>query len=194
MVLPTLTTDLLTADEFIDRYGHMTGVELVGGRVTWKHAPYDPTTTGGTMPKFRHGVYCNAAARLLDDFVRPRKLGWVATNDTFVKTSGNLVRGADVLYVGFDRVPAGEPPEDLDVPPDLVVEVRSPTDRIAVLSAKAMEYTEAGVRVVLVVDPVSQSVAVFRPDEFPVRLHNGDELTLPDVLPGFAVPVKAFFE
>ncbi len=192
MALPTLTTDLLTADEFIDRYGHMSGVELIDGRVTWKRAPNEPATEG-TMPKFRHGVYCNTAARLLDEFVRPRKLGWVATNDTFVKVNGSLVRGADVLYVGYDRLPAGEPPEDLDIAPDLVVEVRSPTDRIAVLSAKAMEYNEAGVRVVLVVDPVSQSVAVFRMDEFPVRLHNGDELTLPDVLPGFAVPVKAFF-
>ena len=27
----------------------------------------------------------------------------------------------------------------------------------------------------------------------PVRMHNGDELTLPDVLPGFAVQVKDFF-
>jgi Uma2 family endonuclease len=193
MALPTLPTELLTADEFIDRYGHMSGVELIDGRVTWKRPPRGPELEG-TMPKFRHGVYCQTAARLIDEFARPRKLGWVAANDTFVKVAGNLVRGADVLYVGFDKVPAGEPPEDLTVPPDLVIEVRSPTDRIGALSAKAATYNEAGVRVALVVDPVTQSVAVFRTDEFPVRLHNGDELTLPDVLPGFAVPVKAFFE
>lgn len=193
MPLPTLTTDRLTADEFLDRYGHMSGVELVAGRVTWKHPPTEPAIEAA-MPKFRHGVCCNTAARLLDEFVRPRKLGWVATNDTFVRVGGDLVRGADVLFVGHDKVPAGEPPEDLSVPPDLVVEVRSPTDRIGAVSAKAIEYTTAGVRVALVIDPVSQSVAVFRPDELPVRLHNGDELTLPDVLPGFAVPVRAFFE
>ncbi|VTT98129.1 unnamed protein product [Gemmataceae bacterium] len=48
--------------------------------------------------------------------------------------------------------------------------------------------------VVLVLDPETESLAVFRENEFPIRMHNGDELALPDVLPGFAVKVKAFFE
>ena len=86
-------------------------------------------------------------------------------------------------------MPAGPLPT-----PELVIEVRSPSDRISQLSAKASEYLDAGVAVVVVLDPVTASAAVYREDEFPVRLHNGDELTLPDVLPGFAVAVRRFFE
>ena len=46
----------------------------------------------------------------------------------------------------------------------------------------------------LVLDPDTESVAVYRENEFPIRMHNGDELTLSDVLPGFSVLVKKFFE
>ena len=42
--------------------------------------------------------------------------------------------------------------------------------------------------------PKNESAAVHQGDEFPRVLHNGDELILPDVLPGFSVPVKRFFE
>jgi Uma2 family endonuclease len=61
------------------------------------------------------------------------------------------------------------------------------------LADKAAEYLNAGVNVVLVIDPQVESVAVFRRDENPQRYHNGDELTLPDILPGFAVRVREFF-
>ena len=62
------------------------------------------------------------------------------------------------------------------------------------MSDKAYEYLEAGVRVVLVLDQETESAAVFRPGGWPQRFHNGDEVTIPDALPGFAVPVKRFFE
>jgi Uma2 family endonuclease len=50
------------------------------------------------------------------------------------------------------------------------------------------------VKVVLVVDPETSSVGVFRPNELPVRFHNGDVVTLPEVSPAFAVPASKFFE
>jgi len=34
----------------------------------------------------------------------------------------------------------------------------------------------------------------YRPDDIQQIFDNGDELTLPDILPGFAVPVKKFCE
>jgi len=69
---------------------------------------------------------------LIEDFVLPRGLGWIAANDTFVKVGEETVRGADVIFVSYFRVPRGDgmPPESLDVPLELVIEVRSPLDRI----------------------------------------------------------------
>jgi Uma2 family endonuclease len=91
-------------------------------------------------------------------------------------------------------MPGKIPEGPLPVSPELIVEVRSPTDRISQLGAKAAEYLDAGVTGVVILDPKTESAAVYREDEFPIRMHNGDELTLPDVLPGFAVRVSQFFE
>ena len=78
--------------------------------------------------------------------------------------------------------------------PDLVAEIRSPKDRVGDMHIKVGKYLNAGVTVVLVIDPDTESVAVFRADALPQRFSNGDELTLPDVFPGFVVPVRTFFE
>ncbi len=146
------------------------------------------------MAKFRHGVFCNNAARLVDEFVRANDLGWVAINDTFVPTTPDTVRGADVLYVSYSRVPKGEPPEDLPGPPELVIEVRSPTDRWTDMVAKMLEYLEAGVSVVIILDPKTKSASVFRSEDRQDIVEADEELTLPDVLPGFSVLVSRFFE
>jgi Uma2 family endonuclease len=57
-----------------------------------------------------------------------------------------------------------------------------------------LEYLKAGVRVVVILDPSTTSASVYRDaEEFRQILHNGDPLTLPDVLPGFSVPVSRLF-
>ena len=183
----TTTEPLLTADEFMRQYDGETRIELFRGRVVRYPTPGEP-----------HGYICNTASEIISPFVWQHKLGRVFSNDTFVKVRlkepTNTVRGADVAFVSFARMPPGEVPEGPLPTPELVIEVRSPSDHISQLSVKASEYLEAGVTVVVLLDPVTQSAAVYREDEFPIRMHNGDELTLPDVLPGFAVPVKQFFE
>ncbi len=76
--------------------------------------------------------------------------------------------------------------------PDFVAEVKSPTDRWIDVFTKIVEYLQAGVRVALLVDPGRSTVSVYRDDRQEI-LKVGDELTLPDVLPGFAVPVGRLF-
>ena len=188
-----ITEEILTIEEFLAKYGDCSGVELVDGRVVWG-GRYFGQPEEADMPKFPHGVACHRASRVFGDFIHAHNLGWVAINDTFVKTKAKSVRGADFLYVSYARLPKDDTPPDLTIPPDLVVEVRSPTDRISQLTDKATEYLRAGVKVVVVIDPTVRTVAVFRDEELPFRLANGDELTLPDVLPDFSVPVKRFFE
>jgi hypothetical protein len=41
---------------------------------------------------------------------------------------------------------------------------------------------------------VSLTASVYRADELQRIFDNGDELTIPDVLPGFAVAVRRLFE
>jgi hypothetical protein len=45
-----------------------------------------------------------------------------------------------------------------------------------------------------VLDAASTSASVYRALELQQIFHNGDELVLPDVLPGFLVAVRRLFE
>jgi Uma2 family endonuclease len=176
----------MTAAEFLRDYGQATGVELVHGKLV--RLP---------MPGARHGKVGMKAGFLITRHVEDHGLGHVFGLDTYIRTRHDPdgYRGADVSFVPYDRLPRNAVPEGpLEIPPDLVVEVKSPTDRWKAIRKKTEEYLEAGVKVVMVLDPELESAGVFREEEFPIRFHNGDLVTLPDVLPGFSVPVKAFFE
>ncbi len=99
-----------------------------------------------------------------------------------------------MCFFSYERLPRGTVLEGLlPVSPDLVVEMRSPTDRWTAVFAKVIEYLESGFRVVVVLDGATASASVYRADELQQVFHNGDDLTLPDVLPGFPVAVNRLF-
>jgi Uma2 family endonuclease len=83
---------------------------------------------------------------------------------------------------------------NLDVVPELVFEVRSPTERWPRQITKAGEHLEAAVTVVCLLDQGSETVQVYRADELPQTLHADDELHLPDTLGDLRVAVSRFFE
>jgi Uma2 family endonuclease len=176
---------LLTAEEFTVGYENV-HAELVKGVV--KEYP---------VPWFKHGFICSKIDRLIGTHVDAHDLGRTASNDTWIRTGTNpdTVRGADVCFFSYERLPKGEVPEGLlPAAPDLVVEVRSPSDRWNDIFIKVGEYLNAGVRAVVVLDPKTTSATVYRSEELQQTFHNGDPLTLPDVLPGFSVPVGRLFD
>lgn len=188
MSTTTAVEPLMTAEEFVRLYGDEAGVELVKGRVV--RYP---------MPGAEHGEVCLNAGSMIRDFVKQHDLGRVMSNDTFIRTGTNpdTYRGADICFLSYARLPKEQPRPrgPLALAPDLVVEVRSPTDRTGDIQIKVGEYLNIGVTAVVVLDPGIEAATVYRgDDELPQRFHNGDDLTLPDVLPGFAVPVRRFFE
>jgi hypothetical protein len=56
------------------------------------------------------------------------------------------------------------------------------------------EYLDAGVQAVVVLDDDSRTALLAMADQPPRRLGPDDELTIPEILPGFAVLVRRFFE
>jgi len=183
---PAAPPVILTADEFIDQFGH-TNAELEAGIV--KELP---------MPGLKHGKICLRIGSWILLYVDTHDLGHVMSNDAAVKTKSNpdTIRGADVCYYGYERLPKGVEVSTryAEVPPDLVVEVRSPSDRFSDAYTKIGEYLNVGVRAVIYVDPDTTSATVYRAGELHQTFHNGDELTVPDVLPGFSMVVKQLFE
>jgi Uma2 family endonuclease len=184
--MATVTEALLTAEQFaaLPDPGHPE--ELVRGRIV-------PMP----MPKPRHGYICNKVGRIIGNFVEEHQLGWVLNNDTGVITERNpdTVRGADVAFYSFGRLPRGELPDHYpEVAPELVFEVRSPSDRWPQVLAKVAEYLEAGVLIVVVLDDERRSAHVFGADGTNRMLGADDELKLPDLLGEFRVAVGRFFE
>jgi Uma2 family endonuclease len=124
------------------------------------------------------------------------RLGHVVSNDSGIVTERgpDTVRGADVAFYSYKRVPPGPLPHGyLNVMPELVFEVRSPTDRWVKIIAKVVEYLEAGVSVVCVLDEQTQSAHLFTADSPAQELGAEETLTFPDLLPGFEMPVERFF-
>ena len=104
------------------------------------------------------------------------------TNDSGVVTERgpDTVRGADVAYYSYERIPRGPLPNHyLDVVPELILEVRSPSDRWPNVLFKVAEYLEAGVVIVVVLDDESRTAFVYRADEPGRTLGADDELTAP---------------
>lgn len=182
---PPVAPALMTAEEFARDYADRRA-ELVKGRVV--ESP---------MPQMKHGKVCYRATITLGTFVEAHDLGHIMTNDTWmvVQRGPDTVRGADILFISYARLPKGNVPDGmLEVAPELVFEVRSPSDRWTDMIAKMLEYLSAGVSVVVILDPKTESASVFRPDDRQDIFEKADTLTVPDVLPGFAVPVKSLFE
>jgi Uma2 family endonuclease len=148
-------------------------------------------------PDRRHGYVCGQAYFLLRLFVKDHDLGRVLCNDSGVITERDpdTVRGADVAYYSYARIPkgplkAGYGPEV----PELVFEVRSTHDRSRDVLEKVLEYLDAGVLVVVVLDPELRLAHVFGPDALPRVLGTDEELTFPGLLEGFSARVGSFFE
>ena len=101
----------------------------------------------------------------------------------------DTVRAPDVAFVARERYPNGLPKEFVDGPPDIAVEVVSPSDTHAEVMVKVGEYLDAGARLVWVVSRGTRSVTVHRPDGTAHTLRGDDILSGEDVLPSFEIRV-----
>jgi len=181
-----LTKTLITAKDFETICHQFEPCELVRGEVL-KLSP-------GGMP---HSRISSTITYLLAHWARGRRCGRVYTNEAGLITESDpdTVRGADVAYFSYQRLPkAAEPQGFSRTPPELVVEVLGKGQGWREFVEKAGEYPRMGVDRVWIVDGDSHRVHVFRPDAEPVILDESATLTDDAILPGFSCRVSEFFE
>ena len=182
--IPASGSPLLGYEEFVERYADRRA-ELVNGVV--EELP---------VPRFPHGWVAATLTRLMGNHVAEHDAGWVVSHDTFVrvKRDPDTVRGPDLAYFSYATLPKGPVPQDpKDVIPDLVAEVKSPSDPWGQVFTKVGEYLDAWVRVVLVIDPDSQTALIYRGEANCETLHAADTLWIPDLLPGWELPLAGLF-
>jgi len=131
----------------------------------------------------------------VEQHVERDHLGWAFPAETgFVLfPEGATVRSPDAAFVRRERLPELTD-RFVPVPPDLAVEVLSPSDRMADALSKVAMYLEAGVRLVWLVDPATRTAAIFRPDAAPRTVDREGTLEGGDVLPGLMIPLAEVFD
>jgi Uma2 family endonuclease len=145
---------------------------------------------------FRHGEVCSNVHYYVDTFVRQQQIGRTLTNDSGIITERDpdTVRGADISYYSYERVPKGHSPVGYaGASPEIVFEVVSPSNTRLEINEKTAEYLQVGVKVVCIVDPQYLTVNLRYPDRPDERLTGAELLKFAD-LPGFSVPVEKLFE
>lgn len=140
------------------------------------------------------------AARIviaLGGFAHPAGLGVVAGADGafILRRDPDTTRIPDVSFVRAGRLPPVEERDRFpELAPDLAVEVLSPSDRASETNDKVLDYLDAGVHIVWVVDPPRRTVAVYTPDSVAHILREHDTLDGGDALPGFRLPIADLFQ
>lgn len=176
----------LTAAEFLEHPAAITGTsELVRGSVRMM------IPASGA-----HGLIAGIVFAGLNTFVEARQLGMCFPDNTGFQLPGlgDTVRSPDVAFVRADQLPPGGIGSGwIQVAPDLVVEILSPSEKDADLIDKLNDYRAAGTRLVWVIDPARRTVAIRSGDRPERLLGDSGVIEGEDVLPGFELPVERLF-
>jgi Uma2 family endonuclease len=144
---------------------------------------------------FRESCLAVALVGWLWKFVRERNLGLVSGEQGMVRLAEDLVRGPDVAFTSWARLPERRMPQEPvpNLAPDLAVEVLSAANTEAEMTRKRREYFAAGVRLVWLIDPDARTVAVYTAPEQVTLLDEGRTLDGGEVLPGFTLALRELF-
>jgi Uma2 family endonuclease len=175
------TTHLMTAEELIrlddDPHRH----ELIKGELLTMPPPGE-----------EHGLICTNLTLILGQYVKVNKLGRVYVESGYkLESDPDTVLGPDVSFVGTDR--SGFRIEGYHSgPPDLAVEVLSPSDRKGKVEYKVSLWLQFGTKSVWLVNPRRRTVEVISASGERKLFHETDEL-VDDTVPGFRVAVSEIF-
>ena len=179
------TTELITADELWQMKDDGFRYELVRGELI-KMSPAG----------HQHGRIALNFTTPLDQFVRSNQLGTVYAAETGFKLAGDpdVVRAPDAAFVRRERVEdVGQTEGFWPGAPDLVAEVVSPGDTYAEVEDKIADWLDAGTRLVVVVNPSTQTVALYQ-SRSDIRILTADDvLDGGEVVPNWTMPVRDIF-
>jgi Uma2 family endonuclease len=127
-------------------------------------------------------------SRMLANWVYPRRLGRVFDSaGGFIMPDTNL-KAPDVSFVRASRL-LQSPRYFGELVPDLVVEIKSQSDRIKTLEKKIQRFIELGAKVGILIDPDAETLTVYRSTGESIELNNDHVLTIPELFPGWELPI-----
>ena len=180
----TTKPKLVTAEELLRMpRGYGLRYELIRGAVVWRMCSENPQSEAITGTIFA-----------LASYVYDHDYGDLSAGDPgyHLERDPDTVRSTDIAWFAPGRVPEGIQgyPE---LAPDLAIEVKSPSNSVPEMAAKAMMWLSYGSQQVWVEDPERVTITIFRPNMPPVTLGEDDVLDGGELLPGFSAPVWSLF-
>ena len=176
---------LLTADDLLRLYSEGVRGELIRGVL-------HETMASGE----EHGEIVTNMVLILGGFVKPRRLGRLVASDVGVRLERDpdTVREPDLAFISAEKRPLDVRNTGyLEVVPDLVVEIVSPSDRPADVVEKARMWLSYDAGLVWVVYPETKTVGIHRRDAPEVTVGEDDSLDGGATLPGFSCIVRDIF-
>lgn len=183
--MATLTKKKLTLQEFLSLADEDVTYELVEGEAIPKMSP-----------KRFHSLLTSTLFLLLHEWNQTQEnqgevgIEWAIT----LKRKGkDWCPVPDLLYISHQRLKT-VPFDDIacTIPPELAIEIISPDQSFSNLSEKAVDYLNANVNRVWIIDSQVKKVTVFYPDSPPQTKSNDD--TLADkILPNLSITPQQIF-
>lgn len=182
--MSTTSTALMTAEELLqlprDGFRH----ELINGELITMPAP-----------GFPHGRITVRLIAPLAQFVWDNDLGEVFDYSGFQLTVGpDTVLGPDGAFVSKGRL--HEAKEDRGYwpgPPDIAIEVLSPSDRPSRVTTRISSWFGYGVKQLWIVNQKNRTVTVYRSPSDATTFCGSDDLEAQDLLPGFRLSLDRIF-
>ena len=108
-------------------------------------------------------------------------------SNTGFELPNGATRSPDAAWLTLDKwnaIPSEERQRFAQVCPDFVIELRSPTDRLELLTAKMEEYVENGTKLGFLIDPIDENMTIYRPTSAPASLRRPEMLSAEPEMPG----------
>lgn len=122
------------------------------------------------------------------------RLGRLMGAATGYHLPNNALRSPDISWVSTENLQQLPAPPLHTFPqlvPDFVIELRSPEDKVADLIRKMNEYQSCGLRLGWIIDPIDESLYIFRcKEKHEVRFGFDHELSGEDVLVNFSLNLR----
>jgi len=154
---------------------------------------------GTVMVHESAGSYAGAVgarlARLLGNHVDARDLGWIfdSSSGFQVGTSPDRVLSPDLAFVRRARLASLPRRGFYKLVPDLVAEVRSPSQNWAYTLERGGIWIAHGASVVWLIDAETRQACEFRPTADPVATGPDGSLGADPAIEGFAIPMREVF-
>jgi Uma2 family endonuclease len=144
----------------------------------------------------RHGRIAITLAFMLKQHVDANDLGTVYAAETgfLIGRQPDTVLAPDVAFLSAERVEAIESDVGyIEMAPDLVGEVLSPSDRFSRVEAKAFQWLDAGTKLVLLVDPETETVHCYRSRKQIEVYEKAETIDCNDAVNHWTLPISKLF-